>query len=101
MADKLDMCPLLGLAPPQYVLGSASAMAPAMISGYATFANSPSMPAHIGEVRNIFGKKNAKEEIAKGVWEVLEKLALKRNVRLSEKEGTDAGGEDINGSDGV
>lgn len=45
------------------------------------------MPKEIGEVRNIFGKKNAKEEVAKGVWEVLQALAQKRKVRM-EAEGT-------------
>ena len=45
------------------------------------------MPKEIGEVKNIFGKKNAKEEMAKGVWEVLQALAQKRNVRVEEAEG--------------
>lgn len=49
------------------------------------------MPPKIGEVRNIFGKKNAKEEIAKGVWEVLEALARKRNVSIEEEGGLGAG----------
>lgn len=68
-----------------------------MLSGYATFINAPSMPAQIGEVRSIFGKKNAKEEIAKGVWEVLEELAAKRNVKMDEREGTDDGGVPLEG----
>ena len=88
------MSPLLGLPPPQYVLAPASDHAQHMLSGYATFANTPSMPAQIGEVRNVFGKKNAREEVAKGVWEVLEGLAGKRNVKIDVKEGTDADGED-------
>jgi len=66
-----------------------------MMSGYATFVNAPSMPAQIGEVRNIFGRKNAKEDVAKGVWEALKELASKRNVNIDEKSGTDADGEDI------
>lgn len=85
------MCPLLGLAPPQYVLTPASSNAPNMICGYAAFTQSPSMPPKIGEVRNIFGKKNAKEEIAKGVWEVLEALARKRNASIEEEGGLGAG----------
>lgn len=71
-----------------------------MLSGHATFASAQSMPAQIGEVRNVFGKKNAREEVAKGVWEVLEELASKRNVKIDVKEGTDADGEDPRGSDG-
>ena len=66
-----------------------------MMSGYATFVNAPSMPAQIGEVRNIFGRKNAKEDVAKGVWEALKELASKRNVNIDERSGTDADGEDI------
>ncbi len=58
------------------------------------------MPAQVGEVRNVFGKKNAKEEVAKGVWEVLEELAAKRNFKIDVKEGTDADGEESRGSDG-
>lgn len=96
-ADNLDLCPLLGLSPPQYVLAPASNNAQNMLSGYATFANAPSMPARIGEVRNVFGKKNAREEVAKGVWEVLEELASKRNVKIDVKEGTDADGDDAGG----
>ena len=85
-----DAYPLLGLSNPQYVLGPASDLAPNMISGYASFPNEPGLPKEIGEVRNIFGKKNAKEEVAKGVWEVFLKLAEKRGVNISEMNG---GGE--------
>ncbi|KAL2059691.1 hypothetical protein ABVK25_000984 [Lepraria finkii] len=82
-----DICPLLGLTSPQYILAPASNLVPNILSGYASFPNQPGMPKEIGEVRNIFGKKNAKEEVAKGVWEVLQALAQKRNVRM-EAEGT-------------
>ncbi len=58
------------------------------------------MPAQIGEVRHVFGKKNAKEEIAKGVWEILQELAAKRNVKVDVKEGMDVDGEGFGGSDG-
>ena len=83
-----DFCPLLGLTSPQYILTPASTLVPNMMSGYATFPNQPGMPKEIGEVKDIFGKKNAKEEVAKGVWEVLQALAQKRNVRVEEAEGT-------------
>ena len=82
-----DAYPLLGLSNPQYLLGPASDLAPNMISGYASFPNEPSLPKEIGEVRNVFGKKNAKEEVAKGVWEVFLKLAEKRGVNISEVNG--------------
>jgi len=77
-----DLCPLLGLTSPQYTLAPASALAPNMLSGYASWPNEPGMPKEIGEVRNIFGKKNAKEEIAKEVWVVLKELAEKRGLKM-------------------
>lgn len=82
-----DAYGLLGLPTPQYVLGAASPHAPNMISGYASFPHAPGLPKEIGEVRNVFGKKSAKEEIAKGVWEVLRQLAEKRGVKISETDG--------------
>ncbi len=82
-----DAYPLLGLQAPQYVLKAASDLAPNMICGYASFPNMPGLPKEIGEVRNVFGKKSAKEEIAKGVWEVLRGLAEKRGVKISEVDG--------------
>ena len=82
-----DIAPLLGLQAPQYVLGPASSLAPNMISGYATFGNEPGMKKEIGEARNIFGKKNAKEQVAKEVWDVLIELAEKRGVNVEEVHG--------------
>ncbi len=82
-----DAYGLLGLNTPQYVLEAASESAPNILNGYASFSNHPGLPKQIGEVRNVFGKKNAKEEIAKGVWEELQKLAEKRGVAISETDG--------------
>ena len=83
-----DAYGLLGLqTPPQYVLTAASDLTPSIFSGHASFPNEPGLPKEIGEARNVFGKKNAKEEIAMGVWEVLRKLAEKRGVAISEIEG--------------
>lgn len=86
-----DAYGILGLKTPQYVLAAASASAPSIFSGHASFPNEPELPKEIGEVRNVFGKKNAKEAIAKGVWEVLRKLAEKRGATISE---IDGGAED-------
>lgn len=77
----IDLCPILGLTSPQYILTPAP-QAPNMLSGYASFPTQPGMPKQIGEIRNVFGKKNAKEEIAEGVWEVLQELAEKRGVKM-------------------
>ena len=86
-----DAYSILGLQTPQYVLEAASNLAPSMFNGHASFPNQPGLPKEIGEVRNVFGKKNAKEEIAKGVWEEMQKLAEKRGVSISE---TDGGADD-------
>ena len=56
-----------------------------MLNGYATIPNALGLPPKIGEARHVFGKKNAKEEIAKGVWEALEALAIERNVTIDHK----------------
>ena len=85
----LDIYPLLGLTSPQYVLKPVSPNAPNMLSGYATFPNSLDVAQEMGEVSNIFGKKKAKEEVAKGVWEVLKALAAKRNVNIAEEDDSD------------
>lgn len=95
-----DICPLLGLTAPHYHLAPASDLAPNMLSGYATFPNAPGMPAEVGEVRNVFGKKKAKEEVAKGVWEAVRSLAAQRNVSINEKEADEADGEAMKGGDG-
>ena len=79
-----DAYSILGLHTPQYVFEPASDLAPHILNGYASFPNEPGLPKKIGEVRNVFGKKNAKEEVAKGVWEELQKLAKKRGVEICE-----------------
>ena len=80
----LDICPLLGLSPPQYKLAPVSDLAPNMLSGYASFPTQPGVPKEIGEARNVYGKKNAKEEVAEGVWNFLLELAKKRDVVIEE-----------------
>lgn len=51
-----------------------------MLSGYGSFPNQPGSPPRIGEVRNVYGKKTAREEVARGVWEFLKDLAKKRGL---------------------
>lgn len=80
-----DLSPLLGLPSPVYHLQPVDAVhAPNMLSGYATFANIPGLPEVMGEVRNVYGKKNTREGIAEGVWGVLVELAAKRGVGVVE-----------------
>lgn len=42
------------------------------------------MQGAVGEVRNVYGRKGAKDECARGVWEVLRQLARKRGVEIEE-----------------
>ncbi|KAL8762759.1 MAG: hypothetical protein Q9184_001299 [Pyrenodesmia sp. 2 TL-2023] len=84
-----DLAPLLSLPPPLYRLYPASPAAPNLLSGAAHFtgmdaAYHPLLKEPVGEVRNVFGKKNAKEESARGVWEVLRKVAKERGVDVEE-----------------
>ncbi|KAL6713947.1 hypothetical protein ACLMJK_008441 [Lecanora helva] len=88
-----DICPLLGLTAPTYIIRPESALAPNMLSGFATFQNAPQLPDEIGEIRNVFGKKKAKEEIARSVWHALEALAAERNVQIREQSGDDGSSE--------
>lgn len=37
-------------------------------------------------MRNVFGKKNAKEECARGVWQVLKGVARDRGVEIEVSE---------------
>lgn len=86
-----DLCPILGLAAPTYRLSAGSASAPNLLSGAAYFPGEPRFPDKYGEVRNIFGKKAAKEECARGVWEVLRELAANRGVDVGLEDETDEG----------
>ena len=79
-ARSADLCPILGLSAPTYRLSASSVSAPNLLSGAAYFPGEPRFPDKYGEVRNIFGKKSAKEECARGVWEVLRELAANRGV---------------------
>ncbi|KAL8853611.1 MAG: hypothetical protein Q9221_001597 [Calogaya cf. arnoldii] len=85
-----DLAPLLSLTCPTYRFTVTSAAAPNMFSGAAYFTGDalhhPSLKGAIGEVRNVYGKKNAKEECARGVWEVLKGVARERGVEFEEAE---------------
>lgn len=73
----VELCPLLGINNPQYRL-QASGLS--LYSGSAYFPDEPLLRGPIGEVENIFGKKNAKEESARGVWKELIALADQRGL---------------------
>ena len=73
----------LGLGSPFYQLHSPKE-APNIYSGAVHFKDSPLFPKPLGDVRNVFGQKNAKEQCARAVWEVLKDLAKKRGVQVAE-----------------
>lgn len=77
-----DLCPILGLTAPTYRIVASSPTTPNLLTGAAYFGGNPLFPGPVGEVRNVFGKKSAKEECARGVWQVLAKLAKKRGVEV-------------------
>lgn len=79
-----DTYPLLNLPTPRYVFKAISYLTFNMLSDYASFPNKPDLSKKIREVKNVFEKKSAKEEIAKGVWAMLQKLTEKRGVNISE-----------------
>ncbi|MCJ1476360.1 hypothetical protein MMC13_005026 [Lambiella insularis] len=73
----------LNLAPPTYQLTPSNpALASNIFSGAAYFANEPLHRGPIGEVRNVFGRKNAREECARGVFAWMEELRERRLAAL-------------------
>lgn len=76
-----ELCPLLGLPLPLYRFGS-SADAPVgnILSGAAYFPDNPLLSGPVGMVRNVFGKKTAKEECAREVYTVLMRIATEKDL---------------------
>lgn len=96
----LKLCSLLQLPQPTYRLATNPlAPVPNILAGAAYFAE-PAVHRHpllvgpLGEVRNVYGKKNAKEECAKGVFQVLMKIiTTSREKDLIGEGGGGGGGE--------
>ncbi|KAI9777543.1 MAG: hypothetical protein M1839_008837 [Geoglossum umbratile] len=80
-----ELCPMIGLPPPEYRLLPDTNFE-SMYSG-AAFFKDPIIPYEpIGEVRNVYGKKKAKEEIAKGVLAFLKEWTERQGIELKERE---------------
>lgn len=76
-----ELCPLLGLRPPQYrIAPNADAPVVNILSGAAYFPDNPLLPGPVGTIRNIYGKKNAKEECAREVYRVLMQIATEKGI---------------------
>ena len=74
-----ELYPQLGLCPPTYRIEPKDPVsAPALFSGAAYFEGNAVIEGPVGEVRQVFGRKKAKEECAKGVWIFLDGLRRKR-----------------------
>ena len=84
-----DLCPILGLTAPTYRITALSPAAPNIVTGAAYFTSESLFPKPLGEVRNVYGKKNAKEECAKGVWAALSELAKRRGLSIAEVDDDD------------
>ena len=84
-----EFAPLLGLSPAQYHLFPSSSPVSNLLSGFATFAQTngiEELEGHLGEARNVFGRKNAREEIARGVWERVSGVAEKKGIPVRVEE---------------
>ena len=85
---------LLGIAAPRYQLTPSSLETPSLQDGCAIFKDTASivglgLEGPQGEVRHVFGKKNAREQIARSVWESLRKVAKSRGFVVKDGLGED------------
>ncbi len=72
-----EMCSRLGFILPTYELTKDSEIA-AFWSGYAHFRGDPRVEGKIGKVKGVFGKNNAKEQIAMEVLSFLKDIERQR-----------------------
>ncbi|KHJ31488.1 putative adenosine rna-specific isoform adar-a variant [Erysiphe necator] len=82
IASKVpDLCRRLGLNTPRYVIEPIVPSSP-MYSGYADFGGDPRIKGFIGQVTGFYGKKNAKDHVAREVVTFLTQLLEERNERI-------------------
>ncbi|PBP28658.1 hypothetical protein BUE80_DR000366 [Diplocarpon rosae] len=72
------ICTRLGFTPPRYELVAVVQNAP-LWNGFADFGMDPRIDGRVGEVKNVFGKKQAKEAVAKLVYSFLKDIENQRN----------------------
>lgn len=88
-----ELCPILGVPLPKYVLApNPHAPVSNILSGAAYFPPNPLLSGPFGEVRNVFGKKNAKEQCAKELFRVLMEIAKEKNILNIMRSGDGQGG---------
>ncbi|KAK4989670.1 hypothetical protein LTR66_007003 [Elasticomyces elasticus] len=76
-----ELCPRLGFKYPRFELVQSTTIN-GFFFGAAFFDNNAELPGPIGGVRNVYGKKAAKEECAKRVLEVLRGIEEERSLRV-------------------
>jgi hypothetical protein len=94
------LCETLGLSPPTYTLTSTLPDVPnnAFFSCTAVFQPIAGLPNPAAEVRNIYGKKNAKEQCARKLVVLLEKvIAWRRSGKIGRFVDTDQNHESVLG----
>ncbi|KAI9848294.1 MAG: hypothetical protein M1837_000558 [Sclerophora amabilis] len=79
-----DLCHILHVSPPHYSL-TTHPNSPSILSGSASFPNDPLLKSPVGEVRNIYGKKNAKDECAALVLAYLREVARGRGMVIRDE----------------
>ncbi len=77
-----DLCRRLGFVQPQYKLTTLTEGS-GLWNCYADFSGDPRVDDKVGEIKNVYGKKNAKEESAKLVIQFL------RDIQRQRMEGID------------
>lgn len=96
-----DLSTYIGLNQPSYVVEAVS-LGSSIYSGYAHFNDDPRITGKIGEFRNVFGRKAAKEQCAREVLIVLEGIRDQRLKSIAaNNDGTDAEVELIGVRDGL
>lgn len=69
------LCHKLGISPPKYVFVQEF---PPLTDAYADFGGDPTVNGKVGEVNNVYGKKNAKEQCAAIVYKFLKDIERHR-----------------------
>ena len=79
---SIEYCHILALPQPTYRFDDTPNAPPGFLSGAAYFLDHPEFDGPVGEVRNVYGKKAAKQECTRAVAGVLsDMLAEERGLK--------------------
>jgi hypothetical protein len=95
-----ELCMRLGFNPPSYEIKKDSENV-AFWSGYAHFGGDPRIEGKVGEVKNVFGKSNTKEQIAGEVLSFLKDIERQRMEKEDEEEEDDRKRKRVSASSGI